>query len=124
LRGAEAEAERRGWNNDLCTASMGTWMSPGASDGIGGKGPRRGVTMTGRLPNGKKAHMDLSAFTKLALQEDSGDRPTGSLVGTESTGQLNPAHSRWLMGLPPAWDVCAPTVTRSSGRKPKPSSKP
>jgi hypothetical protein len=55
----------------------------------------------------------------VAAQLTSGQTAIGSPAATENHGQLNPAHSRWLMGLPPEWDACAPTATPSSRKSRK-----
>lgn len=96
------------------------WPTPSASDGIGGKGYRPGVSMSGRMPDGSKITMDLSASVKLAMDHTgparftaSGQMLTGCSAGMESGGQLNPEHSRWLMGYPAEWGFCGATAMQS-----------
>ena len=85
------------------TVALAAWATPTASE------KRRGE--------------DFQEGRALNALEALGPKPTGSTVGTASAGQLNPAHSRWLMGYPAEWDACAPTATRSS-RKSRRSSFP
>ena len=142
------------------------WLTPAASDGNGGKGPRIGVSATGVMPDGSKVTMGLPALAKLvcgwptptagnvnnsrvtndpqgysekhmrrkgsssdlailaqavaagpARLTVTGQMLTGSCAGMESGGPLAPSHSRWLMGLPRAWDECAPKSSPKSRKK-------
>ena len=51
------------------------------------------------------------------LPTDFGEMRNGSTVATGKRGQLNPALSRWLMGLPHEWDDCAVMAMQSLPRK-------
>lgn len=94
-------------------ATLAGWKTPAATD------DKRGGSITTEMTGGSLAQQ--VKFTNPARLTVTGEMLTGSCVAMESGGQLNPAHSRWLMGLPTAWDACAAMVTPLSPRKRKPS---
>ena len=52
-----------------------------------------------------------------------GEMLTGSSAEMTSGGQLNPEHSRWLMGYPAVWGSCGATAMQSIRGRRKSSSK-
>jgi len=118
--GGEDRVENPDRSNNLNDfVLMAGWPTPAQTDHKGGY-------QGGRMRDRKLSTDRLDVTAQLsgpARLTASGEMRIGSSAEMESGGQLNPAHSRWLMGLPPEWDDCAVTAMQSLPRSRKTSSK-
>lgn len=158
LDGALSEVKRKGGPQDLPTAAkLASWPTASATDhkgGYEGGRIRNGKLSVDRLdvaaqlatwptpltvPESDASRGQLSGSMRQQLEpckpsipglvlNASGIDVTGSYAETATTGPLNPALSRWLMGYPPEWDACAvmamPSRRKSQQSLSKPSTAP
>ena len=103
---------------DLAAAvCLAGWPTPSASDTRKYSAKAVSDFLAGECRNGHG--LDLNLATQIvgpARLTASGEMLTGSSAGMVAGGQLRPEFSRWLMGLPYEWDLCAP-ISKPKSRK-------
>ena len=79
------------------------WATPSSRD----YKDTAGMSETGINPDGS-IRKRLDQLPRQVLLMEHGQMPNGFTAETKSSGQLNPAHSRWLMQCPKRHDICSP----------------
>lgn len=85
-------------------AAMASWVTPSARDWKDTPGMAKeadGRNRLDQLPR-QASLVDFGPMQSGCDADQNLDSPE------DATGPLNPEHSRWLQGYPPAWTNCAP----------------
>jgi hypothetical protein len=93
---------------------LASWATPAARE-AGGTPEQFLARKEKANENGSSLGVSLTSLN-LQAQLASGMMPTGSTAPTESTGQLNPEHPRWLQGFPAGWGSFEGTAMRSRSK--------
>ena len=123
-RNYSTESGRHSGTTLTDAARMAGWPTPQARDGDQNGRTSTPQTAINRFEQGRRNLDDAAQLTQPDRLTATGEMLTGSDAGMASGGQLNPEHSRWLMGFPAEWTSCAPTEMPSSRKSLKRSSAP